>query len=188
MTYQDVWLNGKCIKSGTRECESRYEIIRDFCETRYGNDFFTICDIGANMSYFGLRLIEDFKCNVIAFEFHNFDMRLKHIEANKTNRLLLLNKKINLKELEILNTACQFDLVLAMSVIHHVKDNVYAYVDALRELGNNIILEVAENDSKRAVNLDKIIYPEDGIILGYGKSHLNENIKRKIILLENDRI
>ena len=67
MIYQDTWVNGKLTQKGIRDCAGRYEVIKNFC-LKFTEPF-TVCDIGANMAYFGLRLIEDFGCSVIAFEF-----------------------------------------------------------------------------------------------------------------------
>lgn len=182
MTYQDVWLNGKCIVAGKRNCSDRYDIIKRYC-IEWNLKEFSVLDIGANMCYFGLRLIEDFNCSVMAFEFHDYEMRLAHIKKNKTDKLLLLNKKINLPELKILNACCHFDLVLCMSVIHHVKDEAKEYVSELRKSGDHVILEIAGEDSRRAVDRQSIYEPENYTLLGYSSSHLHETIKRKIISL-----
>jgi len=183
MIYQDIWLNGKLIKQGIRECASRYEIIYNHCRD---NKPKSVLDIGANMSYFGLRLIEDFGCSVIAFEFDHFDLRMEHVKANKTNRLLLLNKKLSLPYLEILKDCCQFDLVLAMSILHHLPGNSNKWIEAIRQLGDNVIMEFAMEDSKRVAKKKDYSIPQDAVILGYGDSHLKEDILRPIILLKNN--
>ena len=67
MKYQDSW-DGKVIEAGKRECASRYEIVKSVCSEL--KQPFSVCDIGANMNYFGIRLIEDFDCLVMSFEFH----------------------------------------------------------------------------------------------------------------------
>src|SRR5689334_12888770 len=93
-TYQDQWLKGKLVAKGTRECANRYELIKNFCE-QFKRPF-TVLDIGANMSYFGIRLCEDFpECFVMAFEYSDFKMRKAHVEKNGTDRLLLLNHRLH---------------------------------------------------------------------------------------------
>ncbi|KKM90264.1 hypothetical protein LCGC14_1240240, partial [marine sediment metagenome] len=31
-TYQDIWVKGKLVRDGKRDCENRYKLIRTFCE------------------------------------------------------------------------------------------------------------------------------------------------------------
>jgi len=180
MKYQDTWINGQLAESGKRECAERYEIIRQFCATL--NQPFTVCDIGANMAYFGLRLIEDFDCYVIAFEFHQFDQRAKIISLNKTTKLIYMNRKISLSDLDILKQFCHFDLILALSVLHHVPGSVREWIERLKEFTDNLIIEMALDDSRRPETRKEYVIPE-GKILGYGDSHLKKNHKRPIILL-----
>lgn len=182
MKYQDTRINGTTIESGNRECEQRYFIIKEYCKTL--NKSFSVLDIGANMSYFGLRLIEDFQCNVIAFEFHQYESRLKIISQNKTNKLMYLNRKVSITDLDILNSCSHFDVILALSVLHHVPGSVKQWIEKLKLLGDNLIIELAINDSKRVESRIDYEIPE-GIILGYGNSHLDKSVNRPIILLKN---
>lgn len=182
MIYQDRWINGVCIEKGKRNCADRYEIIKHFCSTLPRG--FAVCDIGANMCYFSLRLIEDFGCKVIAFEFDHFDMRQKHVELNKTKNLMLLKRKISLTDLQILKRACKFDLILGLSVLHHLPGNTSDWISSFKDLGNNVILEFAGDDTKRAYNKKNYSIDDDGILLGYGESHLDINFKRPIYLFK----
>lgn len=181
MIYQDIWINGQLDQKGKRDCASRYEVIKTFCNTLIQP--FSVCDIGANMSYFGLRLIEDFDCTVMAWEFDHFEMRQKHIEKSGTKKLMLLNRKLSIEDLHILNSCCHFGLVLALSVMHHLPGNHDQWITEFRKLGNNVILELALSDSKRTAIRKGYKIPADGIILGYGESHLKQNFQRPIILL-----
>lgn len=100
MKYQDVWLNGRLIESGARNCEDRYNSIKLFCQNNLKRGF-TVLDIGANMCYFGIRLIEDFNAGVVAFEFHQFEERRRIVSKQKTDRLIFINKKVSLSDLKI---------------------------------------------------------------------------------------
>jgi SAM-dependent methyltransferase len=184
MKYQDIWVNGKCISKGKRDSASRYEIIRTYCTVF--NKPFTVLDIGANMCYFGLRLIEDFNCNVVAFEFDQFQDRLKYIKQNKTDKLLFINHKLHLNDLKIMNTCAHFDLILALSVLHHVSEPINLWIQELRKLADNVIIEFALEDSKRVAIRKNYTIPNDSVILGYGDSHLKENFKRPIVLLKGN--
>ena len=180
MKYQDTWINGKCVEKGKRDCDARYQIVKSFCENSPPK---TVLDIGSNMNYFGLRLIEDFRCSVVAFEFDHFDLRKRIVDANKTSNLILLKRKLSLKDLEILRSCCHFDLVLAMSVMHHLPNPINEWIRLFKEIGDNVIAEYALEDSERTKTKHGYSIPEDGTLMGYGDSHLKNNFKRPIILL-----
>lgn len=178
MKYQDSWSNG-LIEKGNRECAERYEIVKSVCDQIPKK--FTVCDIGANMNYFGIRLIEDYGCHVVSFEFNSFEMRERLVKGNKN--LLFLKRKLSLSDLKILNSVCHFDLVLAMSVLHHLPGDSTEWVNQFRQLGDRVILEFALSDSDRINVRKNYSIPEDAKIIGYGDSHLKKNFKRPIVLL-----
>ena len=182
MIYQDTWVNGSLVAKGQRDCASRYDIVKSVCAP-YGSGF-SVLDIGANMCYFGLRLIEDFNCTVMAFEFNSFDLRERNVKANKTDRLILLKRKLTIKDIEILSNSCHFDFVLMMSVLHHLPGNSTEWLNAVRKIGDNIIVEFALEDSTRIDIRQDYKIPNDGKIIGYGDSHLKQNFKRPIVLLK----
>ena len=182
MIYQDTWINGQCVGKGQRDCTNRYEIIKPTF-VKHGSRF-SVLDIGANMCYFGLRLIEDFNCTVMAFEFNSFDLRMKNVQANKTDRLILLKRKLTVKDIFILSNSCHFDFVLMMSVLHHLPGNSTEWINAVRKIGDNIIIEFALEDSTRPEIRKDYKIPEDAKIIGYGDSHLKKDFKRPIILLQ----
>lgn len=184
MIYQDTWINGKCVEKGQRDCENRYSVIKPHF-AKYGHGF-SVLDIGANMCYFGLRLIEDFNCTVMAFEFNSFDLRMKNVMANKTNRLMLLKRKLSISDIKILSNSCHFDFVIMMSVLHHLPGNSTEWINEVRKIGSNTIIEFALDDSDRVLIRKDYKIPEDGKVIGYGDSHLMNNFKRPIILLKND--
>jgi 2-polyprenyl-3-methyl-5-hydroxy-6-metoxy-1,4-benzoquinol methylase len=182
MIYQDTWINGKCEQKGKRSCSDRYQIVKNICHSF--NKEFTVLDIGANMCYFGLRLIEDYNCNVIAFEFDHFDMRKSIIDKNKTDKLMFLNRKIQLSDIKLLNKTSHFDLILALSVIHHLPDKIDEWIVEFRKLADNVIIEFALDDSNRVNSRKNYIIPNDGILIGYGSSHLKKDFKRPMYLFK----
>lgn len=183
MTYQDTWVNGRMVAKGNRECEKRYSVIRDYLTNR-DQQIKSVLDIGANMCYFGLRLIEDFGCSVMAFEFNGFDMRMAHVKANKTKKLMLLNRKLSISDLDILASCTHFDVVLAISVLHHLPGDSQQWVDLFRRLGGMVIIEFALTDSTRSSIRPNYAVPHDATIIGYGDSHLKKNFKRPIVCLK----
>lgn len=182
MKYQDIWLNGKTTQRGTRECESRYEIVKQFCSERLGKNF-SVLDIGANMAYFDIRLIEDFNAVALAFEFHQYDKRAEIIKKQNTNRLMYINRKVQLDDIKNMRCMCNFDLVLAMSVLHHLSEPSNEWIAALKGVGKYVIAELAGGDSGRYQYKHKIDFEYK--ILGYADSHLKENYKREIVLFES---
>lgn len=181
MKYQDSWINGEMIEKGERECANRYDIIKAACQYIEPK---TVLDIGANMCYFGLRLIEDFNCDVMAFEFNSFKLRLDHIKKSGTKKLMLLERKLTIPDLEIIASCCRFELVLALSVVHHLPGDTSEWIKAIRQCGRRTIIEFAGTDSARPTIRKNYSIPNGGSLLGYGDSHLKKNFKRPIYLYE----
>lgn len=182
MKYQDSWLNGKVIEKGGRECAKRYEIIKGFCETL--PQPFSVLDIGSNMNYFGLRLTSDFNCRVVAFEFHQFEMRAKLVRDSGNKRLMFLKRKLQLEDMETLAACAKFDLVLALSVIHHLPGSISEWIKKMRIVGRSVILEVALSDSKLVSKKKEYLIPEDAVEIGGGESHLEKGFVRPIYFLK----
>lgn len=180
MIYQDTWVNGKMTAKGVRSCETRYDLIKQHLSA---NPPKSVLDIGANMCYFGLRLIEDFNCSVMAFEYDHFDLRIANVKANDTNSLMLLNRKLSIPDLHILSQCCRFDLVLALSVLHHLPGDTSKWIEAMQCCGDSLIAEFALEDSTRPSVRANYALPFNAKLLGYGDSHLKKNFKRPIVLL-----
>lgn len=185
MNYQDIWINGRLVQEGYRSCEPRYRILHSFCSTNLGIGF-KVCDIGANMAYFSIRLIEDFHATAIAFEFHQFSKRAAIVKRNRTDRLMYINRKVSLDDLSVMRDACRFDLVLGLSVLHHMRGDIEQWIQAMRDMSRFTIIEVALEDSVRAVKKG-VVLPEGGEIIGYGESHLKHGFNRPIIAYRNER-
>jgi hypothetical protein len=177
MKYQDIW-DGQLVAKGLRECESRYQVIKTFCQTM--RQPFTVCDIGANMNYFGIRLTEDFDCKIMSFEFHQFESRETWVRKNKN--IMFLKRKISLTDLELLNSCSHFNLVLALSVLHHLPGDSSEWIEQFNRLGDYVIMEFAGDDSSRTAIRKNYKIPDTSKVLGYGDSHLKK-FKRPIVLL-----
>lgn len=186
MMYQDIWINGRLLKPGYRPCASRYEILKGFCQKRFQGQAFTVCDIGANMAYFSIRLIEDFDASVVAFEFHEYQKRQAILKRQKTTRLMYVNRKVSLTDLEILSYSTKFDLVLGLSVLHHVVGSAEQWIAAMRKLSRVTIVEMALSDSKRTAGKIGYRIPEGGVVIGHGESHLKEGFCRPMVAFVNE--
>ena len=178
MIYQDLWGNGEMINKGKRTCSNRYDIVKGFCNNFNGD--FSVLDIGANMCYFGIRLTEDFEnSNVMAFEFNSFDMREKHVKQHGSDRLIFLKRKLHLSDIKTMQKYMRFNLILAMSVLHHMTEDVSDWIRELKSMSDYLIVEYAMEDSKR-VNYGKLF--NDNQIIGSGESHLKKGYRRPIVL------
>jgi SAM-dependent methyltransferase len=180
MKYQDTWVNGALAESGYRDCANRYAVIRAFCAERLGRGF-SVCDIGANMAYFSIRLIEDFDARAVAFEFHQYEKRAKAIAQNKTGSLMYLNRKLSLGDLRVMSGFARFDLVLALSVLHHTAGEPRAWIESMKRIARHVIIEFAGEDSERAAKKHGYAIPPGGETLAFFGSHLDKAARRPII-------
>jgi glycosyltransferase involved in cell wall biosynthesis/SAM-dependent methyltransferase len=186
--YQDIWVKGKLHKKGVRECEDRFALIRDFC-AQFKRPF-TILDIGSNLSYFSLRLTETFDCTSVAVEGIYGDWIQEVLELNETKRVVLLKKIIKLADLRAMAEVEHFDVVLGLSVIHHLDGSFAESLEVLRSLGDHVILELPFEANACGQQLVKEAVeaklPDDSIFMGFGKSHLAEG-QRQIVRLSRPK-
>jgi hypothetical protein len=184
--YQDIWVRGSLKSKGVREVESRYELIKSQAQ-KYERPF-TVLDIGANLGYFSIRLTEDFpNCTAIAIEGMYGDWLKTILQENANNRIILLQKTFTLENLKSLADVEHFDLVLAMSVIHHIKGGFSEVLKTIRSLGTMTIAEIATEDGACGQESVKTGFvPDDAEIIGHGKSHLH-GPERPIFVLRDKK-
>lgn len=189
--YQDIWINGQLDKKGIRECEDRYKIMKKFCEDNFDRPF-TCVDIGANLGYFSIRLAEDFPDSVfVMIESPQFylDWLNDILLDNALDNVILLGQHTTQRKLAKLAEVEHFDLVLAMSVVHHINGNINQTVELVKNLGTHTIIEMPVERNACGQNKVQLIDWDmfsDDQILGYGKSHLQGD-SRPIYHLTNDR-
>ncbi len=133
-------MKGKVEKRGVRECEDRFELIRAFAG-KFERPF-TVLDIGANLGYFSLRLAETFDCTCVAIEGIYGDWTQEVFERNENPRVILLKKIFKLADLRALAEVEHFDVVLGLSMIHHLDGSFDESLEVLRSLGDHLILEL----------------------------------------------
>lgn len=184
--YQDIWIKGKLIKRGVREVESRYSVIKEQA-SKFSRPF-TVLDIGSNLGYFAIRLAEDFpECTVVALEGLYGNWLQENLEKNDSQRVILLNKNFSLNDLKILAECEHFDLVLAMSVTHHIKGDFKDVLKTIRQLGESKIVEIpTEDNACGQASVQCSFIPDDATVIGYGKSHLN-GPKRPIFYMHDKK-
>lgn len=173
--YQDIWIRGRCVSRGRRECAERFELIAAFCR-QYQRPF-TVLDLGANLAYFSVRLAETFPgCTAVACEGIYGDWTREILEENGNPRVILLHHTFRLADLRALADVEHFDVVLALSVVHHLDGPFAESLPVLRSLGDHLILELpTEADACGAHIVEEIRHatlPADAHLLGHGRSHL----------------
>ena len=171
--YQDEWVRGERVSAGVRDCASRYEIIREFASQF--NRPFTVLDIGANLGYHSFRLMEDFDCVSVMIEGPVYHASLYEL-AERNDSGVILYHQCNQESLRALAEVEHFDLVLALSVVHHIRGDVNETCEIIRDLGDYAIFEIA--DEKAACGQDRvraIDVGRDWTPIGKGKSHLADS-------------
>jgi SAM-dependent methyltransferase len=171
--YQDIWVHGKVQTPGIRECESRYQLIRQVA-ARYQRPF-TVLDVGANLGYFSIRLIEDFpNCTVVACEGQYSGWLRNVLERNWADRVILLDHTFTRADLDQLAAVEHFDLVLAMSVMHHFDGTWNQILATFRSLGDRLIVETAHEPAACGRHItETTVIPGDAEMLGECPSHLD---------------
>lgn len=173
--YQDLWIKGKLVKKGQRSCAGRYEAIRDYLlRTRFQGRERTqdhaqdrdlspnrgldrdgslsrkrpleVLDLGANAGYFSFRLAEDFDANVTMIESSPQIKEYHRLNANRN--VSLIHKRVDVKYLQQLARSRRYDVVLALSVVHHFRDYPQL-IDVLFKLGGCLFIEPPSIEEKK---------------------------------------
>lgn len=178
--YQDILINGQIISLGSTSCAPRYEPIKKILK-QYKRPI-TVLDIGASEGYFSFNIAADFDATCVMIE-GNYNTNSKEqtadrleklcYENNNLNKIILLKKCITSEELQILSECEHFDVVLALNVVHHFGDKWQQVIDAILNMGDNIIIETPPVEDKNAAGQQ---YLE--LIENYLKSQNGEIISR----------
>lgn len=154
--YQDLWIKGAGMEVGGRPCKERYQAIEAYVTKL--NRPLRVLDIGANMGYFTFRLAERFFGSFMMVECgHSTVPRLfKLCQSNENPEITLFAYPINLKSLEDLLKREQFDLVLALSVIHHFDEPFNDIVRVMTDNASHVILEHAHPDEEHCPNARRL--------------------------------
>ena len=184
--YQSRWVNGEEI-SGVRECSDRYEIIKSYAE-RFDRPF-TVLDIGANYGYFSIRLMEDFDCVAVMGECvpQYYEELTRLLEANGCDKGIVFKHRFSQQSLKDLAQVEHFDLVLAMSIVHHIDGDVNETIRLIRDLGDHVLIEVAnEKNACGQKQVQTTAIGDDWEHLGIGRSHLASSV-RNIYAMQQSR-
>ncbi|WP_306365456.1 bifunctional 2-polyprenyl-6-hydroxyphenol methylase/3-demethylubiquinol 3-O-methyltransferase UbiG [Nocardia sp. CC227C] len=130
--YQPEWVNGREVGTGRRDAAGRYKAIADYL----GDDMrgFHVLDLGAYNGYFSRRLAEDFGAHCVAAD--------DYVGLTDAPGVKAVRKRLSMPELTSLGS---FDVVLCLSVLHHLPD-WRAYLDALVSMAPLVFIETAHPD------------------------------------------
>lgn len=112
MTYQDVLDDqGQPIKAGARDCGGRYDAIAAQLDGRG----FSVLDLGAYAGYFSIRLAHEFDAQVTAVD----DYPTLTERCRGWSNITVIGRRLTATDIDELG---RFDVVLALSVLHHMAD------------------------------------------------------------------
>ena len=133
MKYQPTWIQGEETAPGRRDAAGRYQAIADYLRKHPigKGEPFTCLDFGAYGGYFCQRLTEDFGASCTAVDDYK--------DLTPSPGVTVVNERLTADQLARLGS---FDVVLALSVLHHVLD-WRRHLDALLSAGTVLFIEVA---------------------------------------------
>ncbi|MEX0595825.1 MAG: hypothetical protein WD512_04925 [Candidatus Paceibacterota bacterium] len=175
--YQDIFIKGETIKKGVRECDNRYNAIKPILASLPQK--FKSLDIGASQGYFSFRMAHEFnaRCTMVedSYTITNSLWRtgeyLRYLcEQNSSlKNITLLQTKVYAKDLIKLKKTDTFDVVLAFSVIHHMRkhetDHYVLFgetIDALLDLAPVVIIENPINTGEHTHYIREELLKRDG--------------------------
>jgi 2-polyprenyl-3-methyl-5-hydroxy-6-metoxy-1,4-benzoquinol methylase len=167
--YQDLWCKGRTIQTGVRPCAERWWRLYEFLKP---NPPETVLDLGANLGYYSMRMADQFGCKVDAVESLYYRQLVDAVRANGDDRVLPINTRI--ESVLLSDIYGPYDVVLALSVLHHLDMPFDIALGHLRELGRTVIVEIATEGEACGQNRVREQYiPDDAQYLGNVSSHLS---------------
>lgn len=154
--YQDLWIRGAAMQVGGRGCRERYEAIENYLSQVKGP--IKVLDIGANMGYFSFRLAERFFGHFVMIE--NAPSTVKRLLQlclmNANPQITFLATRVTFEGLKQLLQEEQFDVIIALSVIHHFDEPFNDIVHLLASHAKHVILEHASPDERSCPNASRV--------------------------------
>ena len=137
------------MSQGYRECARRYDVVR--AELEGLRRPFTVLDLGAHSGYFSFRLAEDFGARCTAVD--DYLGLTKLAEQNNDPRVTVIRRRLGVSEVKALGG---FDVVLALSVLHHV-DHWRWMLATIRGLARSrVIVETPDPTEKLRVAKNRL--------------------------------
>lgn len=198
--YQDIVINNKVVKkaTGKHNCQVRYEVLKKLLD-RYERPF-TMLDIGASQGYYSFRTAYEYDSVCVMIEGNNSHYPMVGTQLlelckanNQVDNIIFLNKSIIPEDLKMLSACEDFDVVLAMNVIHWFGDRWQEVADAILAMGDNIVIETppeekcvsAERNLLRK-KIEDYLLSKNAVILGSAPRHTSDTLSN-IYLIEGEK-
>jgi len=155
LIYQDLVINNQIYPVGTDICNTRYELVKPILN-QYNRPF-TLLDLGAAQGYFSLRIASEYphstcvmiEANNTSYYAHHGDMLYDLCQMNpQLDNIYYLQKRVDIEDLQFVKQKQHFDIVLAFLVVHLMHDQLDEQIkilNSLLEIGDNLIIEVAND-------------------------------------------
>ncbi len=150
-TYQDVIIGGKVQSRGARLCDVRYQALRPLL-SQYKRPI-TVLDLGAGEGYFSFSIAREFNSVVVMVDDSQHLQELASV--NNLDNVIHLKHRVSPLDLFQLSFCEHFDVVLALSVLHHF-ENWQSAAEAVFQLGDNIFIEVPNRRESTACNYEVV--------------------------------
>ena len=132
--YQDLWRDGELLAAGSRDCRGRYDLVA----ATLPKGPFTVLDVGAYTGYFSIRVTEEFEATATAVD------DFAGLAGAASDRVAVIRRRLGPRGLDALP---RHDVVLALSVLHHMQDWQSA-LRALRACRSHLVIEVCHPDER----------------------------------------
>lgn len=185
--YQDIWINGRVETRGQRDCERRWDGISHVL-ARYSRRF-SLFDIGAAEGYFGLRAASEF--DAVSVMIDGGPQLASVVERAAVPSTIALQHRLSAEDVETLATCERFDVVLALNVLHHFGSEWKRALDAILDLGSDILIETPPPEDTGACGQDCIeplflSVEKLGPVLCVSPSHTTPSVNRKIVWVRRE--
>jgi len=156
LIYQDLVVHNTIYPVGTDLCSPRYELIKPIFDI-YKDRPFSFLDLGAAQGYFSLRTAHDYKeSGCVMIEANNTSYYAHHgsmlhdlcLMNSHLKNIFYLDRRMSLADITYLKSNEHFDVVIAFLVVHLMHEKLQGQtriIEALLELGDNVIIEVAND-------------------------------------------
>lgn len=147
--YQDLWVKGKLVQRGVRECENRFEAIASVLDKIPGP--LRVLDFGGHTGYFSFRIAERFNRSRVLLATCGYADEVNNaVNQNNNPSVTLLYQQQSPESLRALIKEHNINVVLALSVLHNNK-NWKAMYDAISGV-ETLFVETIALDEKGTIN------------------------------------
>jgi SAM-dependent methyltransferase len=156
--YQDILINDKLYKKGSRDCEERYDCIKKLIKIKERK--FTVLDIGANFGFYSFKIARDFPNAFIVMiqprGEHKILKNLCELNTKYSDRVMLLDCECTKDNMLKLSRCEHFDYVMCNNVLHHFDDWKSVY-SSIKNMCKYLIVETPPPDDNQACGQDKLL-------------------------------